>query len=287
VDDAHRLLRARSLIKRSGEVTAAALLIFGREPQAFFPEAYVRVLRYAGRDRGTGKNQRLTHDSKIEGDIPSLLMAAREEIKDLQPSRRALAHQGRFESVPLIPEDAWLEGLVNAVVHRSYSLGGDHIRVEIFDDRIEVESPGRFPGLISLKDPLNTTRFARNPRIARVCSDLSFGQELGEGIRRIFEEMRAAGLTDPAYRETSASVRLILLSLALDRQVLADLPSGSQELLVILRREGPLGTGELLDLAGRSRPYVLKRLDALAAAGLVLRIGKSKNDPRAMWTAEV
>lgn len=287
VDDVERLLRSRSLINRQGQLTAAAVLLFGTQPQEFFPEAYIRILQYAGRERGAGGTQQLIRDHKIEGPLPSVLLNAREIIELLQPARRALGGSGRFEPRPLIPENAWLEGLVNAAIHRSYSLGGDHIRVEIFDDRIEIESPGRFPGLISLKDPLDTTRFARNPRIARVCSDLNFGQELGEGIRRIFQEMREAGLADPAYKQTAATVRLTLIALPLDREVLKDLPRGSQEILVLLRREGPFGTGDVVDRTGMSRPYVLKRLEALERAGLVEWLGKSKNDPRALWTADV
>jgi ATP-dependent DNA helicase RecG len=54
------------------------------------------------------------------------------------------------------------------------------------------------------------TRFARNPRIARVCADMRIGEELGEGIKRIFDEMRFAGLAEPVYQQTNASVRLIL-----------------------------------------------------------------------------
>jgi len=285
VDDWGRLLHARNLIKRRGDVTAAAVLLFGKTPQAFYPQAYVRVLQYEGHERGAGKNQGLLQDITCEGPIPIVLAEARDAIARLQPTRRALGPEGRFEQVPLIPEDAWLEGLVNAVTHRSYSLGGDHIRVDIFQDRIEVESPGRFPGLISLKDPFNTTRFARNPRIARVCIDLNFGQELGEGIRRIYEEMRNAGLADPAYKETSGSVRLTLLSLPLDRDTLENLPRGSGAVLVLLRRAGPLGTGEIVERSGRSRPYVLKRLYALEQAGLVEWAGKSRQDPRALWAA--
>jgi ATP-dependent DNA helicase RecG len=72
-------------------------------------------------------------------------MEAQKAISEHQPRRRALSGTGRFENVPLVPEDAWLEGVVNAAVHRSYSLAGDHIRVEIFDDRMEIESPGRSP----------------------------------------------------------------------------------------------------------------------------------------------
>ncbi len=77
-----------------------------------------------------------------------------------------------------------MEGLVNAAIHRSYNIGGDHIPVDIFDDRIKVESPGPFPDLVDPRAPRDVTRFARNPRTARVCADLRFGQELGEGIRR-------------------------------------------------------------------------------------------------------
>ncbi len=89
---------------------------------------------------------------------------------------------------------------MNAVTHRSFSLGGDHVRVELFDDRLEVESPGRLPGLVRLEN-IRSTRFARNPRIARALSDLGYGRELGEGVNRMFEEMNRVGLPDPVYHQ--------------------------------------------------------------------------------------
>ena len=221
-----RLLDARGLLTRSGEITVAAVLLFGVHPQRWMPEASVRVLRYRGTERGTGARQQLLSDERIEGPIPWLLGEARREISDALPARRALTADGRFERIPLIPTDAWLEGLVNAVIHRSYSIGGDHIRVEIFDDRMEIESPGRFPGIVGMRDPLDISRFARNPRVARVCADLRFGQELGEGVRRIFEEMRLAGLADPDYFQTAGSVRLTLSSAVVDRALEERLPRG-------------------------------------------------------------
>lgn len=60
----------------------------------------------------------------------------------------------------MVPEDAWLKGSVNAVVHRSYSLAGDHIRVDIFDDWMEIHSPGRLPGIVDLADPREAPRLA-------------------------------------------------------------------------------------------------------------------------------
>lgn len=280
--DVERLLVARGLM-RDGTLNVAGMLLFGAEPQAHFPETHVRVLKYRGTERGSGHRQQLALDERIEGPIPRMLVAARRLVTDHQSRRRALGPKGTFEDVPLVPEDAWLEGLVNAVVHRSYSVGGDHIRVELFDDRIEISSPGRFPGLVDLSTPFEAPRFARNPRIARVCADLRFGQELGEGIRRIYDEMRLAGLKDPIYRQTAASVRLTLSAEPKDRELDAKLVPEARAISAALRDAGRLGTGELAALVGRSRPTVLKTLRQLEKAGIVRWVGRSPRDPRAYW----
>ena len=206
------LMRARNLLTHGGEITNAAYLLFGQCPQDVFPQAYVRVVRFLSAERGTGARLALEEgtDRHVAGPIPRCTTDATAIIDELLPRRRHLAPSGRFEATPIVPRDAWLEGLVNAIIHRSYSMAGDYIRVEIFPNRIEIESPGRFPGLPSPATPSQMTRFARNPRIARVCADLRIGQELGEGIKRIFDEMRFAGLAEPVYKQTSASVRLIL-----------------------------------------------------------------------------
>lgn len=285
--DPDRLLAARGLLTPKGELTAAAVLLFAEHPQKWFPEASVRVLRYQGTERGTGTRQRLLDDVRIEGPIPAQLLDGRQAVFDRLPTRRALGAGGRFERLGLVPQDAWLEGLVNAVIHRSYSVSGDHIRVEIFDDRVEIESPGRFPGIAESQDPLRVTRFARNPRIARVCADLDFGQELGEGIRRMFEEMRLAGLADPSYRQTSGSVRVTLTSTTVDRVLEARLPAGARGLVRILRDAGRASTGELVEASGRSRPVVLKQLRALEQEGVIAWIGHTPKDPRAYWTLHV
>lgn len=283
--DSRRLLQARGLAN-GGVLTVAGCLLFATAPQAHFPEAFVRVLRYRGRERGSGRRQQLIEDVRLEGPLPRQLLAAQEAVARLQPMRRALRSSGRFGDVPLVPQDAWLEGLVNAVVHRSYSMMGDHIRVEIFDDRIEISSPGRFPGLVDLSNPLETVRFARNPRIARVCADLNFGQELGEGIRRIFDEMRHAGLEEPVYRQTSGSVALTLLAEPVDRRLDAGLPGGGRAIVAALRSAERLSTGEITDLLGVSRPTAQRELNALRDAGLVEWVGKSPKDPRAYWRLE-
>ena len=226
-------------------------------------------------------------DDRIDRPIPPPLRAARDRVASLMPTRRALGSGGRFERIGLVPRDAWLEGLVNAVVHRSYSIQGDHIRIELFDDRIEIESPGRFPGIVDLADPRKVTRFARNPRIARVCSDLRFGQELGEGIRRIFEEMRIAGLADPTYRQTAGSVVLTLRSEPFDRSLDERLPTNARTLMRLIREGGRVSTGDLVEAAGISRPVVLRTLRTLQREQLVEWVGHSPQDPRAYWKLRI
>jgi len=135
------------------------------------------------------------------------------------------------------------------------------IHVEIFSDRVEIESPGRFPGLFSESDPLSA-------RIARVAADQQFGQELGEGIRRMFEEMRLAGLADPLYEQTQGSVRLTLSAEPVDRELEARLPRDTRLLIAALRDAGELSTGEVAEAVGVSRITASERLKKLRDAGL-------------------
>ena len=285
--DPDRLLVARRLCLPDGRPTVAGLLLFGREPEATFPNAHMRVIRYRGSERGTGARLQVLHDHRVEGSIPRQIREAARLVEELVPTRQALKADGLFGAVDLVPRDAWLEGIVNAAVHRSYSNFGDHTRVEIFDDRIEIESPGRFPGVADLSDPLSVTRFARNPHIARACAELGLGREFGEGIRRMFDEMRLAGLADPTYRQTSGSVILTLPTDPVERELDGRLPDVSRVLVRVLRDAGQLGTGELVEASGRSRPWVVAELRRLEEAGVVEWVGKSPRDPRAFWRLRV
>lgn len=282
-----RALAARDLLTEDSKATVAAWLLFAARPQRTFPSAHVRVLQYADTERGTGAAMSLLEgrDVRCEGSIPRQLDEAARTIEEWMPRVRALAASGRFEPRPIVPKDAWLEGLVNAVLHRSYSLAGDHIRVEIFPDRIEISNPGRFPGHADPNDPNTLVRSARNPRIARVCADMGTARELGEGIVRIFHAMRSAGLAPPVYQQFSSAVRLVLsASRAIPDETAATLSSGAQRVLDLLRSVGePLRTGDVETLAGVTRPTVLRHLRALRAAGLITWEGESARDPQARW----
>lgn len=278
-------LQARGLaIEKDGEIvlTVAGLMVLGTSPQALIPEASTRILRYQGSSRETGARANVVEDHRLEGPIPAQVDAARREILEMLPRAIRLGEEGRFAGRPVIPEFVWLEAIVNAVTHRSYSIGGDHIRIEIFDDRVEVESPGRFPGLVRL-DNIRSSRFARNPRIARAMSDFGFGRELGEGVDRMFEEMERAGLPDPVYAERAGSVQVALLADPLAGRILDRLPSGSERFVEFLSRGDRVTTTQAVDLLGVSRPTALKYLHDLKDRGLIEHIGTSLKDPRGYW----
>lgn len=229
--------------------------------------------------------QQLITDRTFDGRIDEILEQASAAVRELQPTvRRLSADSSRFANIPLIPEEGWLEALVNAVVHRSYSLGGDHIRVEIFDDRIEVTNPGRFPGLAEARDPRDAMRFARNPRVARVCTEQGWAQELGEGIRRMFDVMAIYGLPEPSYFQSAGAVRVSLASSSIDPSVAAQMPSGWHDVVAALGQAGHLRTGELTELLGVTRPTAIRRLRAMEALGAIAWVGESAQDPHAYWT---
>lgn len=282
-----RALAARNLVADNGLATVAAWLLFAERPQRDFPSAHVRILQYADTERGVGATMSLLEgrDVRCEGSIPHQLEEAAQLIDSWIPQVRALAASGRFEPRPIIPRDAWLEGLVNAVLHRSYSLAGDHIRVEIFPNRIEISNPGRFPGHTDPNNPTTLVRSARNPRIARVCADLGSARELGEGVLRIHGAMKSAGLAAPIYQQFSSAVRLVLsASRALPDETAATLSAGARKVLDLMRSAGePLRTGEVEALAGVTRPTALRQLRALRDAGLVSWDGESARDPQARW----
>lgn len=215
-------------------------------------------------------------DHRVEGSLQHQIREAAEIMTRLMPKWRQLAQSGLFEPTHRIPQAAWLEGLANAVTHRSYSMMGDHIRVEIFPNRLEIYSPGRFPGITDPTKPLQISRYARNPRIARVLSDMGITRELGEGIQRMFEEMRRRGLADPIYTQSAEGVRLTLLAAdAVPAEVMARLTPSAKHILDALRLLGaPAGTGQLAELAGVTRMTATRALSALSDEGLVLSSGK-------------
>ena len=102
--------------------------------------------------------------------------------------------------------------MVNAVTHRDYAMSGDHIRVMMYGDRLEITSPGGLPNMVTLEN-MRYTRWSRNPIIARTLVEFGWVRELNEGVQRIYDEMAGFFLNDPIFEEPNdASVQLTLFA---------------------------------------------------------------------------
>ena len=194
------VLKARGFIRKSNgqeHLTNAAVLLFAKNIQQFYPNCRVRFVRYDGTYAKVGKDINIIRDTSIELPILRIIDKTREFIGTQLREFTALnLENGRFQIVPEYPEFAWLEGIVNAVTHREYSMTGNFIKVSMYDDRLEIESPGKLPNIVTI-DNIRETRYSQNPRISRVLTEFGWARELNEGVKRIYK----TGDGSPSYYE--------------------------------------------------------------------------------------
>lgn len=104
-----------------------------------------------------------------------------------------------FVTIPEYPEFCWKELIVNAVTHRDYSIVGTDIQIKMFDDKFVVESPGIFAGTVTEKNIMKNN-FSRNKAIAAYMKEYEFVKEFGEGVKRIYREMKETSLPKPTFK---------------------------------------------------------------------------------------
>lgn len=149
----------------------------------------------------------------IEQPLLKLIQTAYETIQTYIPERQALVDLFFGERF-VFPQFAWQEAIVNAVAHRDYSLTGIGIEVDLFDDRLEVRSPGELVTPVTIERLQSGERVhaSRNPYITRVLTDYGYMRDRGEGIPRMREVMEEEGLRPPEFRIEGGSFVVTLYS---------------------------------------------------------------------------
>ncbi len=181
------------------QISSAAILLFGKNPQLYFPRARVRFIRYEGTEERVGTQMNVIKDVIFEGNILKMITDAVAYLDTQIKEKTYLGEDGLFVTEEEYPKFVRQEIIVNAVTHRDYSIRETDIQIKMFDDRIVVESPGKLPGLVKT-DNIRHTHFSRNPKIAEFLKAYSFVKEYGEGVDRMCKELEAVGLQDPEYR---------------------------------------------------------------------------------------
>jgi ATP-dependent DNA helicase RecG len=274
----------RGCLARDGEgnyhPTNAGMLLFASNTERDYPQCELTLVRYTSTEMS---------DEFERADIRTSLpeQVRRAEIWLGEHMRRGSRMVGlEREDWTEYPPAAVREALVNAVAHRDYTVRGEGIRIAMFADRLEVYSPGRLPGHVTI-DNIAEERFSRNETLVQVLADLGLIERLGYGIDRMQRQMADAGLPPPEFRETAAGFLVTLRGkgVVLDTGVSIDTSAwesiGLNErqisALVFLTDNRRITNRDLQEQSPDVSPETIRRdLADLVDRGLILKIGQKR-----------
>lgn len=200
-----RLIRG---LEGERQPTYAGVLLFSQVPASILPKkCSVKISRYSTTELEPTR-EHLGSQKTIEGPLLHVINNSVDEIKKLIESVSVLTPDGMTKA--RYPDEAIKEVLVNAVIHRDYNISDD-TQVFIFNNRIEIKSPGRLPGHITV-ETMTKERFARNPKIVRLLNRYpnAPNKDIGEGLRTAFQKMQDVRLKAPVIRVDESSVTVTL-----------------------------------------------------------------------------
>ena len=116
----------------------------------------------------------------------------------------------RRADIPEYDVFAIRELIVNAFCHRDWSISGQKIRLSIFDDRLEVFSPGSLPNTLRLENALSGVSYYRNPNIAQLCKDYELAEKAGRGLQKISKTLKENKKPDPEFINDPTFFQVIL-----------------------------------------------------------------------------
>lgn len=168
--------------------TVGGVLLAAEDPRTWLPNAWIQAVCYRG-DRPDANRQVDARD--IVGPLDQQIRAA---VRFVVANRRVAAYKNPARTdVPQFSERAVFEAVVNAVVHRDYTVSGSRIRLFMFDDRLELYSPGGLCNSMTTDD-LRTSQFTRNELLASRLGQCPVGDVPGGGGRQHFIERRGEGI---------------------------------------------------------------------------------------------
>lgn len=197
-------------ITRDQKVALSSMLLFSPYPQAYAPQLCITALSIPGKEKGiTGESgERFIDNKRIEGTIPEMLDEAISFVrKNMKIKTIINPKTGRREDEPDYPLTAIREAVINALVHRDYSVHteGMPITLEMYDDRIEIRNPGGLYGRIRVDQLGKVQPDTRNPVLATALETLKITENRYSGIPTIRQELRKLGLQDPVFKDQRGS----------------------------------------------------------------------------------
>jgi ATP-dependent DNA helicase RecG len=262
-----------------GTPTVGGLLLFGKHPQTFLPQSGLIFVKFLGKE-ARGRDGLAGYGRRVEIEGPAARIIERAwQVVNEEMRVEAVVNGLRREEVPEYPRFAVREALVNAVCHRDYRLSGRRVEIRMYDDRLELISPGGLPGYITL-DNIVDEHFSRNPRLVAGLFQWGYIEELGLGIDRMIEEMLQHGHAPPNFEAKPYSFTVRLHN-TLERSPATRWQSNMNErqlrAMSLIDQQGRITNRDYRQLCPDVNPETL-RLDLvdLVDKGLLLKIGDKK-----------
>lgn len=279
-------------VTKNGDVTLAAVLLFSPYPQAYFPQLSIIATHVPGTEMGLldEQGQRFIDSKRLEGTLPEMLEQAVGFVRNnMQVSTRIDPATGRRMDRPEYPLDAVRETILNALVHRDYSIHteGMPIQLTMYSDRLEVANPGGLYGRLTVDQLGKVQPDTRNPVLVTAMESLGQTENRYSGIPRIQHAMAELGLPAPVFVNTRSNFSVTLRNksdAAMQKASgpVSDVPAEDPKGLLPFCRQ-PRSRAEIIAYLGiPSAQYALRRyLDPLVEAGVIrLSLPDKPRSPR-------
>ena len=203
-------------IYKDGQPTLASILCFSSYPQAFYPQLCITAVVVPGTKMGDcdDLNNRFIDNKKIEGTIPEMLEGAINFIKRNMKSSVSFIDGRRVDKTEY-PIIAVREAILNALVHRDYSIHteGMPIRLEMYNDRLEIVNTGGLYGPVNIDDLGRLRADTRNKNLIAMLETLNYVENRYSGIPTIKKEMKEAGLNEPLFSSERGLFRVVFYNI--------------------------------------------------------------------------
>ena len=274
----------------SQQINNAAIVLFAKNPTFKYAQCLLRLARFRGKDK-----QEFIDNQQVHGNAFKILQAVEDFCqRHLPVSSRFVGKMQRIDE-PFLPPEAIREAVINAIIHRNYTISSGAINFAIYDNRIEIESYGELlPGLKIEELKVPHKSYLRNPRIANVFFRRGMIEQWGRGIQQIMESCIQNGHPQPEFLEEMGGVTVKLYSkhamqtrITIGEPVKAsELTIRQEEILKLLQRSPrPLALREILELLKieASKATIKRELEFLAEQGFIKSHGKGRNT---VWLIE-
>ncbi len=212
--DKKTLVTLNGISDKDGNPTVCGIMLFGKYPQYLSPNLDIVALVCSSKKYAeeSDSGERFLVNKRLDGTIPQMLESGLSFVQQNMKVSTVIDETGHRKDFYEYPVKAIREIILNALIHRDYSIHTENapIRIEMYPDRIEISNPGGLYGRLTLDELGKTKADVRNPFIAAALEIMDTTENRYSGIPTIYAEMKKAGLYEPKFENIRGTFKVTL-----------------------------------------------------------------------------